>query len=83
MTKAEYKRAFELASGPADKRDFTALENGSFDGFGCPDFKPICCTVAQLASLISWQARQFNGGWDADELTEIMQHGRRAFQIVG
>jgi hypothetical protein len=83
MNKAEYKEAFRLASGPAELRDPTALNAGTFDGFGLSDFQPVTCTAAQLASLISWQARQFDGGWDAEKLTEIMVAGRRAFRVIG
>ncbi len=82
MTKQEFKRAFQLAEGPASGRDNTAMDQGLFNGFGLRFFAPVTCTVAQVASLISYQARQLDGGWDVTALTEIYPDAKKAFIIA-
>ena len=83
MSREQFQLAFRLANGRAIDRDPTPLNDGTFDGFGLAGFRPVTCTIAQVASLISWQARQFDGGWDAAALTEIYPTAKRAFLIVG
>ena len=83
MTKNEFNQAFKLAEGPADGRDPSAMNDGVFDGFGLDDFPPVTCTIKQVASLIVYQCRYLNGGWDAEALTNIYPQNRGKFIIAG
>lgn len=72
MNKKEFNQAVNLAKTPIGFDD-TEL----FDGFGLPDFKPVCCTLKAMASLIKWQALQFNGQFDQEALNEIWNCRKR------
>jgi|10_taG_2_1085330.scaffolds.fasta_scaffold01046_13 hypothetical protein len=56
-------------------------EAAIFDGFGLESFKPIVCTIQQLACLVLWQARTFAGTWDNEAIAEIRAN-RRKFTVV-
>jgi len=79
MTTAEFKKAFELAK----TRDGKGYMFGSeIDGYGLSDFQPVTVTLTQVADLIRWQAKYFNGDWDSEQLDEIRHYGRRKFIVV-
>ena len=79
MTKGELKKAFAMAKrGERDMDDMRWC-----DGFGLKDFKPVVCTLRQLAGLIVWQCATFAGGWDMEALNVIAEHGKRKFTVVG
>ncbi len=53
-----------------------------FDGFGLRGFQPVYVTYDQIAALISYQARQFNGEYDQSALDDIKTYGRKLFQVI-
>ena len=80
MTKQQFSQAFDLAKTTSE--DLSLEDIGIFDGFGLEGFNPVFVTIRQVARLIRWQAGQMNGGWDAHNLDEIGQLGRKRFQII-
>ncbi len=78
MTKQELGCAFEIAKSSADLIN----ENEPFNGFALPEFRPLLCTVREVARLIRWQCQRFNGTWDMEALAEIREAGRRKFEII-
>jgi hypothetical protein len=79
MTKAQLSTAITLAQS---KDPLTGEDISLFDGFGLKDFKPVTCTLRQLAALVRWQAVNFNGTIDAAALNEIVSAGRHKFDVV-
>lgn len=79
MNAAEFKSAFALAK---TNEDLSNEDISMFDGFALKNFTPIACTERQVAALMRWQARYFNGNWDSEALTEIKNNGRRRFTVV-
>ena len=80
MTKQEFKEAFALATSDTELTGGTVEH---FCGFGLPDFQPVPATLQDVAMLIRHQAIFFDGSVDREELTSIMNNGRRRFQIIG
>jgi hypothetical protein len=80
MTKDEMKQALTLAKTRKVKEP---TDISIFAGFGLRDFEPVNVTLDSVAALISWQALQFNGEWDAEALNEIAIAGRKKFIIIG
>ena len=79
MRKAELSAALKLAQTDTD----LANEDISiFDGFGLQDFKPVTCTIPQLARLIRWQCFVLNGTIDGQALNEIAFHGKKRFVVL-
>lgn len=80
MTTQEFKEAFKIAESDVDTshEDLTV-----FYEFGLSRFQPVTVTLHQVAALIRWQARRFNGGWDNEALNEVRTAGRRKFVVVG
>lgn len=79
MSGAQFRAAVELAkSGESLPVD----DGETFWGFALPDFAPVWVTIAQLASLIRWEALQFNGEFDNEALQTIQKYGRKRFQII-
>ena len=79
MRKAELSEALKLAQDP--NVDLSA-EDDLFNGFGLPDFKPVTCTIRQLAKLVRWQCICLNGAVDGNNLNEIAEIGRKKFIVV-
>lgn len=77
MTKNQFSEATKLAQSGDDLPQDLEI----FNGFGLKAFKPIVCTIRDLAALIRWQAVQFNGNLDLENLNEIWQC-KAKFQIV-
>jgi hypothetical protein len=77
MNKAEFNKAFQLARVGLHTsfKDLTM-----FEGFGHKGFS-VCCTLRDMAGLITYQALQFNGEWDNDAVNEIWDC-RRKFIIA-
>lgn len=67
MTKKEFSKAIELAK----THTYVSANISLFDGFGWPDFKPVACTLNDLAGLIAWQCLCFNGSTCTEALNEI------------
>ena len=80
MTKQEFTKAVELAT---TRRVEEPTDLSIFAGFGLPGFLPVYVTLDRVAALISWQAMQFNGEWDAVALNEVAHFARKRFQIIG
>ena len=81
MTLDQFRRAFVHAT-KNDGNDVSFNSLDIFDGYGFWDFKPVTVTVEDVAALIVWQARRFNGEWDHGQLNEIRDIGRRKFIIA-
>lgn len=83
MTKEEFKQAVELARDRQGYLGFDDTNIHIFSGFCLKGFKPVHCTLADVADLIRWQAFKFNGEIDAQALDEIAEVGRHKFIVVG
>lgn len=79
MKRSELSEAVKVAR--SDK-DLSKVEISHFDGFGLFGFKPVHCTIDQLAALVRWQAIYLNGNIDAEALEEIATLGAKRFLIV-
>lgn len=82
MTRDELKQALNLARQRGGI-DFAKTNIHIFEGFELKDFAPIHVTLTDVADLLRWQALQFNGEFDSEELQTIAAEGRRKFLIVG
>ena len=72
MNKKEFNQAVNLAKNwPSGKKEFKDLS--IFDGFALRDYKPVCCELEAMASLIRWQALFLIGQFDTDAINEIWQ----------
>ena len=81
MTKAQLTEALKLAKSGAD---FPQLSVSSiFFGYGEPDFKPVYCTLKDIAGLLRWQVINMDGSIDNTELNLLANAGRKKFLIVG
>ena len=80
MNKEELKRAVELAK--ERHVDFSQTNLHLFTGFGLKAFKPLHCTISDVADLIRWQAFKFDGELDTEAINEIAEAGRHKFIIV-
>jgi hypothetical protein len=80
MTLAQFQVAVKAAQNPT--LDLTATDDTMLFGYGLPEFKPVHTTIAAVAKVIRWQARQFNGQWDMVELDALAKLARRKFIIV-
>lgn len=87
MTKNELNAGLALAKDKSfrciDDNGKHLIDTSMFDGFGLHDFKPITCTVENLAALIRWQCFQMNGGIDQASLQEIATIGKKKFTVLG
>lgn len=81
MNVQQLQQAMQLASQKEGVGNFDGLE--IFSGFGLKDFTPVHCTLMQVAKLLVWQALQFNGEWNAEELDQVAHYGRKRFLIIG
>jgi hypothetical protein len=80
MTKKEFKDACTLAfKCPNLTGTFDNIQ--LFDGFGLSEFKPVACTLKDLAGLIKWQCLMFNGSVDAEALDDIWSL-RKKFLVI-
>ena len=80
MNRAQFKKAIDLAMS---KAELSLVDFDVFFGFGLDDFKPVYCTIEQVARLIRWQALYLDGGIDQEALDEIAAAGRSKFIICG
>lgn len=78
MTMQQFASAISLAASKENIEDDISI----FDGFGLPDFKPVVCSVRQVARLIRWQCLQFNGKFDWAELNFMQRIAQYKFAIV-
>jgi len=72
MLKDQFDRAFAIARS---KADLSQVDDSILFGYGLPDFAPVTVPIETVAKTIRWQALQFNGQWDTEELEAC----RRAF----
>jgi hypothetical protein len=83
MTKAEFKEAVALAK-LGSKGYGENVDDSIFFGCGLNDFVyPIHVTIKQVAKFVNWQAMQFNGEWNAEELDNCAHIAKKKFQIIG
>lgn len=80
MTLQQFRQSWKLAKD--NQVDLSTEEQGHLFGFGLPEFKPVACTIRQVARLIRWQGGMFNGGWDMNMVDEVRQYGRKKFLII-
>lgn len=65
----DMNEAIRIAKSDAD---LDHLSISAFDGYAMKEFKPIECTIEQVAKLIRYQARYFNGDWDHRAIDEVV-----------
>ena len=84
MLKSEFSRAIEIVQSGKELNLYEWMQDGMevFDGFGLSDFKPVCCTLEDMARLIAYECLQFDGQFDREALSTIW-HFRKRFNIVG
>ena len=80
MNKNELNQALTIAKS---NETLTNVDISTFAGFCLPGFAPVNVTSRQIASLIRWQAFQFNGEIDAQAFDEIASVGRKKFNVCG
>lgn len=80
MTKKQADAAFKIANSNAD---LAQIDDCTLFGCGLKGFEPTYTTLEAVAKLMRWQARRFNGEWDAEALNEIVTIGRKKFLILG
>jgi hypothetical protein len=80
MTTIQFKTALRMAVD--NSVDLSTEELNHFDGFGLQDFRPVYCTIQQIARLIRWQAIQFNGEVNQETLTEVARFGKKRFMVM-
>ena len=51
MTKQEFKEAFALAK---KEKDMSEVDIRILEGCGLPGFRPVHCTLRQVAALLRW-----------------------------
>jgi len=81
MTSEQFKKATNIAlKQPEIKLD--EVDNKHLYGCAFPDFKPVYCTILEVAALIRWQCQYiFGDGYDAEELQNMAYIARRKFNI--
>jgi hypothetical protein len=83
MTSEQFKKAADLAFNHPEVELLNVVDNSHLYGCALPDFKPVWCTIKEVAALIRWQCCYiFGGGYDAAELNSIADIGRRKFKII-
>ena len=80
ITKAEFSHAVAIAKSDADLTDY---DDSNLDGCGLPDFGCQATPICAVAKLLRWQAHQFNGLWNVEEINNIRNISRRKFEIIG
>jgi hypothetical protein len=65
----DMNEAIRIAKSDAD---LDHLSISAFDGYAMKQFQPIECTIEQVAKLIRYQARYFNGDWDHRAIDEVV-----------
>ena len=79
MTKSQFSEALKLAQSG---KDLSMFDDLPLFGCGLPDFKPVYCTIGQVARILNYQCAMFNGQWDGEELNNMAHIARRNFLIV-
>ena len=79
MNKAEFQRAYGIA---ASEQDLSDCDDTILDGFGLPDFQPVCVTIEAVAKILRWQCFYIFGGVDQEALTECRNAFRRKVTVV-
>lgn len=82
MNRKQFKAAWITANDPNRIKIPYQDTIDIFNGFGLDGFNPINCTINQVACLINYQCKYFNGGYDMEALEEIEYFGRRNFKIL-
>jgi hypothetical protein len=77
MNKQEFSKALKMAK----EHNYGIANISLFDGFGLPNFKPVACTLNDMAGLIAWQCFCLDGSLDNEALNEIWNCKKR-FIIV-
>jgi hypothetical protein len=81
MTLSEFKSAFAIAKDL--KRDLSDVDDSNLFGYGLSSFHPVHTTLEAVAKTIRWQALQWNGQWDAEQLDQVAKLGRKNFIVLG
>jgi|GEM_PF-1622239 len=79
MNKAEFQEAYRIACSDQDLSDH---DIDLLNGFGLPDFKPVCVTIEAVARTIRWQCFCLDGSIDQEALNECQTHFRRRVTVV-
>ena len=88
MKKAEFALAVAMVDTAPGGAGIFPAPYGKVDinhmiGCGLPGFESVPVTLKQVAAFIAWEARQLNGEWNAEALTECWHIARYRFFLVG
>lgn len=79
MTAKQFSQSVKLVESGAD---LSKYDYDNLIGCGLLDFKPVHTTIEAVARLVQYQARNFNGTWDALELDNMAKIAKGKFLIV-
>ena len=82
MTTVQFKAACDLAMNHPEVGLLNSEDYSIFSGYGIRGFKPVFCTIRQVAALIRYQCGYICGGYDMQELNELARAARRLFNII-
>lgn len=83
MTKKELSKAREIAEVMGsfgtthNPPDVSALQ-----GYGLRGFKPVHCTLRQIAYVMRWDCMGLNGQWDSESLDQFCKMAKRKFLLI-
>lgn len=79
MHKRQLEAAVAIARSAAD---LLGEDIDVFHGYGLHGFKPVTCTLRQVAALIRWQCVYLNGNLDGAALDELADLGKTRFIVL-
>lgn len=78
-TAKQFKQAFKRAGSD---EDFTNVNIALFMEYGKKTYKPVYCSIKQLAALIRYQCMYLDGEWDMEELQSLKKCSVNKFIIL-
>jgi hypothetical protein len=66
MNAKQFSAALAIAQSNAD---LSQADDSALFGYGLPDFKPVNVSLAAVAKTLRWQALQFNGQFNSEEIS--------------
>jgi len=80
MAAKQFKQVVNIALKQPDT-DLLHIDNTHLYGCALPEFKPVFCTILEVAALIRWQCQYLFGGHDAAELDSMWHIAQKKFKI--
>lgn len=81
MTTKQFAEAVKLAE--KNPQSLQNEDDSVLHGCALSTFDPVHTTIPTVAKLVHYQAMQFNGRWDMQELDNMAQIAKKKFLIVG